>query len=342
MTRRPPIVSLLLLAGMAAAAAHADEVVFKNGDRLTGTIKSADRETMTIESDVAGTVTVEMKTVATFATSEPAEVHLSDGSVLRQRVTAGDDGQIVTEGTDRVSGQRVALADVKAVNPAWGRWQGRVAAGGLVTRGNSHTDSFNATADAVRRTERDRFTVGAQYIYGRQDDDDTGGERTTNANAWLARAKYDYFVTPKLYPFASFWVERDKVAELDIRLVPSAGLGYQWVETKPLNFFTEAGLAWVYEDFEDEESTDHLAARLAYHVDWTPHDAVELFHDLEYLPSLEDAGDFNTYADAGLRVTLVAAMFAELRAEWRHDQTPAEDAERNDFRYLLAVGWEFE
>jgi len=39
---------------------------------------------------------------------------------------------------------------------------------------------------------------------------------------------------------------------------------------------------------------------------------------------------------------LVAALFAELKTQWRHDQTPAEGAERNDYRYLMSFGWSFE
>ena len=51
-------------------------------------------------------------------------------------------------------------------------------------------------------------------------------------------------------------------------------------------------------------------------------------------------GFFN--ADAGLRVSLFAGLFSELKAEWRHDQTPAPDAERNDYRYLVNIGWAFQ
>lgn len=69
--------------------------------------------------------------------------------------------------------------------------------------------------------------------------------------------------------------------------------------------------------------------------------ALVLFHDLEYFPSLEDTGDFFLTAGAGVRISLVAGLFSELRLEWRHDQTPAPDAERNDYRYLLNVGWAF-
>jgi len=338
----PPTVLLCLLVLLFAGPAAADEVVFTNGDRLTGTILRAEGNTMVIKSELVGEVTVKMEHVKTFATSGPADVHLKDGTVVKQQVEEGGDGEIVTKQSGAAAGQTIKLADVKAVNPPWGTWVGRVGAGGVITRGNSNTWNLNASADAVRRTENDRLTLGGQYIYSRQNQDDGAGDATTSANAWLARGKYDYFITPELYPYASLSAEGDEIARLNLRLVPSTGLGYQWVESETLNFNTEAGIALVYEDYEEEDPTEHAAARLAYHFDWAPVTAVNLFHNLVYLPSLQDAGDFNTYVDGGVRVSLVASMYTELKAEWRHDQTPAEDTKRNDYRYLMSVGWEFD
>ena len=84
-----------------------------------------------------------------------------------------------------------------------------------------------------------------------------------------------------------------------------------------------------------------MSARLAYGTSWLPREGLTLFHNLEGYPSLEDAGDFFLNADAGLRVAVWEGLFSELKAEWRHDQTPAPDAERNDYRYLFNVGWAF-
>jgi hypothetical protein len=34
-------------------------------------------------------------------------------------------------------------------------------------------------------------------------------------------------------------------------------------------------------------------------------------------------------------------MFAQFKAEWVRDSTPAEDRQKNDLRYILGVGWTF-
>ena len=123
---------------------------------------------------------------------------------------------------------------------------------------------------------------------------------------------------------------------------PVAGIGYQWWEGSNSNFRTEIGTGWVFEDFRHEDSRDHFAGRLSYHYDKKLRNFLSLFHNLEYLPSLEDGGDFNLNVDAGMRVPLVRSFFTEFKLEWKHDSRPAKDAEKNDERYIISVGWKFE
>ena len=194
---------------------------------------------------------------------------------------------------------------------------------------------------AVRRAEKDRITLGAGYYYGREKNRDTG-EKDTTVNNWFASGKYDYFLTKQWYLFGALRFEGDRIADLDLRFTPSAGVGYQWYETPTFNLSTEAGLAWVYEDFRNQDSENHFAARLAYHVDWKPHEALFLFHNLAWLPSVDGPfQDYNLNADAGLRATLLANFFAEAKIEFRYDSTPASDAKKQDVRYLFGLGWSF-
>jgi putative salt-induced outer membrane protein YdiY len=96
--------------------------------------------------------------------------------------------------------------------------------------------------------------------------------------------KYDYFFTRQLYGYAGVKIERDRIADLDLRLTPGAGVGYQWFEGPTFNLSTEAGIAWIYEDYRNAGTRDEIAGRLAYHVDWRPVSALLLFHNFEWLP----------------------------------------------------------
>jgi hypothetical protein len=333
--------ALLLLVGLARIAA-ADEIVFKNGDRLTGTITQGAGGKVTIKTEVAGDVSVDLSKVKTFSTEKPLQLKVGEKTVINTKVSPGEEGtvQVTPEGTTGPA-QTVKLADVMQINPPPVRWTGNVALNGMYETGNSNTESIGFSAAAVRRSEVDRISFGAQYLYGRQEDPDTG-EKITTTNNWFAAAKYDYFFTKKFYGYAGIRLEGDDVADLKIRVAPSVGVGYQWFEGPTFNLATEAGLAYVYEDYTTTGSNDYFAPRLAYHIDWTPRAGIFLFHNLEYLPSFEDpANQYLINADAGVRFTLISQLYSELKGEWKHNEQPAPGREKDDFRILLGIGWAF-
>ncbi len=331
-------IAAAVLAATCSIPLYADEVVFKNGDRLSGTILSAGGGELVIDTAVAGKVTVKLDDVATFSTDQPITLQLDDDTRLNQPVAKDEAGNVrLQEGT--VQAQPIPLARIKRINPSE-QWTGAIVVGGMLERGNSRTESINVSIDAVRRTEIDRITAEAAYRFGRQEDPDTGDEKTTTDN-WMIGGKYDYFFNEKWYAYASTRVERDRVADLELRLTPGGGIGYQWIETPRTSFNTEIGLAWLYEDYEGADSTDSFVLRLAYDLKHKLNDKVALFHSVQYFPSLEDFGDYLIIADAGVRADLTDNMFGEFKMELKHDSTPAPDASRNDLKYILGVGWRF-
>jgi putative salt-induced outer membrane protein YdiY len=337
--RASPVV---VLAGLLmVATATADEVICKNGDRISGKIERLDDGKIVVSSLVAGDVKIKLADVKTFATTEPLEVYLNDGTVIKQKIVVAEDGKFAVAKDGRLAPQSFAIADIKSINPPPVAWTGDLSVGGMITRGNSSTDNLNIALNLVRRGENDRITVGAAYLYGRQKDPDTGDKKTTTDN-WFAAVKYDYFFTPKFYGYAQTRVERDRIAELDLRLTAGVGVGYQWVEKPDLKFSTEGGLTWFYESYtNDTPKDDHLALRLAYHLEKAFNDKVRGFHNLEYFPSIEDIGDYFLVTDAGLRATLTKNMFAELKVQLDYDSTPAEGAHNTNVRWILNVGWAF-
>ena len=324
-----------------ASPARADEVLFVNGDRLTGTITQAVGGKLTIKSDTAGEVTVDLSKVKTFSTAQPVQLHVGDKTVLSSPVSTGEDGTVTVTLPGAAGPQVVAIKDVTKINPPPVKWTGSLAATGMFTGGNSATQTIGISASAVRRAEQDRLTFGAGYQYGRQESPSTGDKEET-IDYFFLLGKYDYFFTRQLYGYAGVRIERDKIADLDLRLTPSAGVGYQWFEGPTFNLSTEAGIAWIYEDYRNAGTSDEIAGRLAYHVDWRPVSALLLFHNFEWLPAF--SGPFDDYlinTDAGVRVDVIGSFFTEFKGELRRDTTPAPGRKENDWRFLVGVGWAF-
>src|SRR5262245_6531174 len=335
-----PLLCVLALSLALASRAGADEIQLLNGDRLTGKIVSAEGGKVVIKTESAGDVTVDLSKVKTLSTDEPIVVKSGD-TTFKSKLEPGGDGTVQVVPVEGGAPQILALKDLTQLNPPPVKWTGALTLNALVTRGNSESESLGASANAVRRTEIDRITLGAAYYYGRQKNKTTG-DSETNVNNWFVLGKYDFFLTKHFYLYAAGRAEGDQVADLDLRLTLGGGVGYQWFETPTFNLNTEAGPAWVYEKFKHQPSENHVALRLAYHVDWTPYKAVKLFHNLEYLPRVtEPFVDYNLNLDAGLRATVIQNFYAEFKFEFKYDSTPAIGARKEDLRYLVGLGWAF-
>lgn len=347
---------------LAAASMSADEVLFHSGDRLSGTVVSVAGGKMIFASKVAGKVTLDMADIKTFATDATLDMTLTNGSIITRKVAAGEAGQVVLQSDGAAQPQTIALAEVAKINPEKVRWTGAIVAGAVVARGNTESDTANVSADAVRRSEVDRTTLGAGYRFANQRDKGTGISTTTEEN-WFLKGQYDYFFSKKFFGYGNIKYEKDRIARIDRRISAGVGAGYQWVEGPAFNFFTEGGLTWVFERYPNvdlvpllptgdgswllarlnapPDAFDYMAARLAYHLDWTLNSQVKTFHNLELLPSLEDAATYLINADAGLRSALTARMFAEAKVQMAYNSQPNADREKKDLRYILGVGVSF-
>lgn len=326
---------------MVLSSASADEVLFKSGDRLTGTIDSVAGGKMIFVSKVAGKLTLNMADIKTFATDAPVEFAMTDGTSVQKKAVAAADGQVAVQSDGVTQPQTITLANVAKINPEKPHWTGAVVAGALLSRGNTESSTASVGADAARRTDKDRTTFGAGYYFANQRDNGTG-KNSTSADNWFLMGKYDYFFTEKFYGYGNLRYEKDRIANLDMRLSPGAGVGYQWIEKKDLNFFTESGLSYMHELYTDPDDTrDYMALRLAYHLDAAFNEHVKGFHNLEFLPDIEETANVLVNTDVGLRAAITEKMFIEAKAQLAYNSEPSEDREKKDLRYTLGVGLAF-
>lgn len=139
--------AVIAVGGAFSSAALADEIVFKNGDKLTGKIVSAEDGKLKIKSTVAGTVEVDLADVKTFASDAPVSIKLKDGTIIKQQVAAADKAGEVAVKPGAVAAQNVPIESIKSINQKE-TWTGSLVAGGLITRqqqhrGDQHRDRRN-------------------------------------------------------------------------------------------------------------------------------------------------------------------------------------------------------
>jgi len=332
------VIIFWVLLGLCSIACG-DQIVFVNGDRLTGTIGQLVDGKLTFESELAGALAIDIANIATFSSDGPIDLHLKDGNILSKQVSASEPNHINVG-----PGQPIAFGRIVSINPppaAKPKWTGEISAGYTSTAGNTSTDAVNFSGSMKKRTEKDRNTVSADFARGRQGDPSTG-KKTTTEDWWRTKAKYDYFFTKKMYGYLDGRYETDDIAQLDRRVIVGSGAGYQWIESDAMNFATEAGLAYKFEKYGNSTgSSDEISVQLGYNFDKKLGKGIGFIHDLTYYPSTEDFSDYFLTSTAEMRANLSETMFTNLKAVLNYDATPAQGKHKTDTKYIWGIGWKF-
>ena len=334
------VMTLLVLC---AGTAFADELFLTNGDHLKGKIVNLVDGKLLFKSDMAGETKIELSKIQTISTDEPVTVDLKDNTVFTQKLTGSTTaGKFSTAGTASLPAQSFAVADIVSINKPAPKWTGNISANATATRGNTVKDSYALSAKATKRTDDDRTTVSADYAKTKQEDPATGDKITTE-DWWKLKAKYDYFITKKLYGYIDGRYEKDAIAELDRRVTVGTGLGYQWVEKPKVKFSTEAGIASIYEKFDDVDNTTNseISAQLGYNLQMKLLKNFSFIHELTYYPALSKFSDYYLTTTAELRADVTASIFLNAKVILDYDASPAIGKGNTDTKYFFGLGYSF-
>ncbi len=347
MSRRVVGIFTLLIGINTLGGIQADEVVLKDGSWVVGEVIKMDGGKLTVKTVFAKEIEIDWNQVSIITTDKPLPFILSDGTSLLGQAVKTPEGGIAIQTKDLASPVRVDTNLIVAINPPAKpsmTFKGFVSLGATINDGNTSNRSASATGEFIARSKRQRFTLRGIYNYSED------GNEVTARNA-RGTIKYDFFVTKRLYLFASALFENDKFQDLNLRTALSAGPGYQFIEVgqfepewlKELQLYAEVGISYFDEDFKNTEDQQYVSARWSVKIDWAIYPGrIVLFHYHEGYPSLERASDFYITTEQGVRLSIIKNFFAALQINYRYDNTPPPGRERSDTTYLISLGYNFD
>lgn len=313
--------------------AAADEILLKNGDRLSGTVTEAKGGQLFINTPYASGISVNINEIAAISTDNPLTLRFAGTDVIRGRLLTRDGQTLVVpeEGRGELA---ISLNQVRSINVPDILWSGNVFLGGAQQSGNTDRMSLTFGADAVRRGLEDRFSLTFLYNYAEED-----GEVTTR-NAYGAM-KYDYFFTPRFYGLLSVELLNDKFKDLNLRAIVGPGVGYQIWEDARKALALEAGIAYFSEDRRDGEDDSWFTARLAAVFRYELTSWLRFTDTLILYPQLESVGDYTLRNDAALITALGSSWALRLGNIWERDSDPPSGIKKDDFKTSLALQYSF-
>jgi hypothetical protein len=245
---------LLLL----AIPALADQIVLKNGDRLTGSITKSDGKELVLKTDFAGEVTVKFDAIQSITSTGDLNVTLGSKTVVGPVTTNGDNVVVTTKAAGPVEAPKASVSLVrspaeqaayeKSLHPGWGEgWAGGLNLGFAVTRGNSATKNLNIGFHAARKGFHDKLSLYTNQIYA-TNDLSTASPHTT-ANAIGGGARYDHDFTPRLFGFVNGDFYHDALQHLGLRSTFGGGLGLHAIKNASTMLDLLAGVNYTRENY---------------------------------------------------------------------------------------------
>jgi putative salt-induced outer membrane protein YdiY len=325
-----------------------DMVTLKDGSVLYGEVIEMSGGVLLIKTAAAAEniVKINWASVSKLAINHPIPFQLKEGSVLIGTATEGPNGTINVRAEPLKETIEVPMDSITALNPliqAPVIYSGNLTGGYSQTTGNSHLRNATLLGDFVARSEQLRLSINGRYVYG------------DNANTLIARnargtIKLDFFITKRLYWFASSYFEQDTFQDLKMRTALATGPGYQFIERgdfsgilKDMTLYAEAGLAYFNEDFRVADDESSLRGRWSLKLNWPIlDDRVTFYHFDELYPSLQNTKNYFMTMDNGVRLKLFEGFVSSFQVTTRFNSAPARGTGDTDNLYLMTVGYSFD
>ncbi|MGD0214540.1 MAG: DUF481 domain-containing protein [Terriglobales bacterium] len=251
----------LFLSSLLTVLAFADQVVLKNGDRLTGSITKSDGKTLVIKTDYAGEVTVKFDAIQSLTSTGDLNVTLGGKTAVGPVTTTGSDVVVATKTAGPVEAPITAVTLVRSpdeqaayekhLHPGWDEgWAGGANLGFAFTAGNSETKNLNIGFNATRTGAHDKLLLYETSVYSSTSKlalQPIPSQTTANSNNGGFR--YDHDFTPRVFGFGAADFFNNGLQNLDLRYILGGGMGLHAIKTPNTTLDLLAGINYTHESF---------------------------------------------------------------------------------------------
>lgn len=331
------------------SAAAADQIVLKDGDRITGSIIKKEEKTITIKTLHFGVVSTDWDQVASVTAEKPIHVVLQDGRVLEGTLSPqGAELELkAASSTVRVPpAQIVALRDAdeqrayeRLLRPGLlDLWSGSVNFGFAGTIGNARTSTLTGAFDAARITRTDKISVYFKTIKATALVD---GRSAETAQAIRAGISYDHNLGSRAFlNLFNDW-EHDRFQSLDLRFVAGGGVGYHLLKRERSLLDVLAGFDYNHSSFSTPATRNSGELFWGDEYKLILNSTTLLTQSFRMFNNLNDTSTYRINFDLTLSTKLKKWLNGNVTMSDRYLSTPAPGRKTNDLLYSTGLGITF-
>jgi small nuclear ribonucleoprotein (snRNP)-like protein/putative salt-induced outer membrane protein YdiY len=337
---------LMVSAGLLLSAAWADEVVMKNGDRVTGTIVKQDGKTITVKTDSFGVVTAPWDKVASIKSDQPVYVVLKDGKTLLGTVAPSEGKVEIATKDAKVDVSPGDVANIRDADEqkAYERllspglldlWAGGGSVGFAGTAGNAKTSTFTTAFGVARVTNTDKISLDFNLIKASAL---INGQNAGTAKAVRGGIGYDRNVGPRLFVNVFNDYEYDKFQNLDLRFVIGGGFGLHAIKNKRSVLNVLGGADYNHSSFSTPLIRNAAEAFWGDEYALKLSGASSLTQSFRMFNNLSDTGAYRVNFDIGVATKIKKWLSWNLALSDHYLSNPVPGRKPTDWLYTTGLG----
>jgi small nuclear ribonucleoprotein (snRNP)-like protein len=339
----------ICLAVLLGNVVWADQVVMKNGDRVTGSIIKKSGNDLTIKTDKFGVVTTTWDQVESVTSDKPVNLVLQDGRTVQGTLATVDAKVEVAAKDTKVTvtpAEIVAIRDAaeqqayeRRLHPGWGElWAGAGTVGFAGTSGNAETLTFTTGVAAARVTNTDRTSLYFNIIKASAL---INGKNASTAQAVRGGLAYDHNVSARLFVNVFNDYEYDRFQDLDLRFVLGGGLGFHAVKKERGRLDLLGGADFNRSSFSTPLTRKSAELYWGDEYSLKLKGATSLVQSFRMFNDLSNTGDYRMNFDVGASTKLSKWLIWNVSLSDRYLNNPAPGRKTNDLLYTTGLGITF-
>ncbi len=343
------VASIFFVACIAVNSAWADQLVMKNGDRVTGSIVKKDGKSLTIKTDRFGTVSTSWDQVESITTAKAVNVVLQDGRAVQGTLTS-EGGKFEVKTPTGVIG--VAPSEITTLrnaeeqtaferleSPGWKQlWTGTGSVGFAGTSGNAETLTFTTGIAAARVTRTDKTSL---YFNAIRASALVNGRNAGTAQAVRGGIGYDHNLTPRMFANVFNDWESDKFQNLDLRFVSGGGLGFHAIKSDRRQLDLLAGGDFNHSHFSTPLTRNSAEFYWGDEYSLKVSSSTSLLQSFRMFDDVSNLGTYRVNFDVGASTKIAKWLIWNVSLSDRYLNHPAPGRKTNDFLYTTGLGVTF-
>jgi hypothetical protein len=327
----------------------ADQIVLKNGDRVTGSIVKKDDKNLTIKSDHMGVIVIAWSQVDTIVAEKPVHIVLQDGRALQGTLAGAEGDVVVTTSQAKINTKPAEIAAIRnddeekayqrLLHPGWGElWAGSARTGLAGTAGNAKTLTYTAGMNANRATNTDKTSLYFNFIKASAR---AKGESEDTAEAVRGGVSYGHNVNSRLFFSAFNDYEYDRFQDLDLRFVIGGGAGFHVWKRERSTMDLLAGGAYNRSSFSTPLIRESAELYWGDEYSLKLSSATSLTQSFRMFNDLTNTGMYRINFDLGLNTKIFKWLSWNVSLSDRYLSDPVPGRQTNDFLYTTGLGIAF-